>query len=150
MKSSGPVIWAEHGWVKFAAPYAQGVTQEFAKELKERIPVKLRQWSKMERVWLVDPSALDELVRIARRHFPGLHVANGSRNDTSGDRQRPVVSVDDAFSTFASLLRKASVGCQAKVYRALAADLHPDHGGDLEVMRRLNVAWDCIKQGAKN
>lgn len=151
-KSVTPRIWVENGWLKCKTPYDETVTPRFAAELKSVINWKLRQWSPSEKVWLVDPSCLDELLEIARRHFPKTVVMRETGAETAQSapqepRKRRQEQPDDGtYQTMANLLRVASTDALKRVYRALAADLHTDHGGDVETMKRLNVAWDRIRK----
>jgi hypothetical protein len=154
-RSVTPRIWADAGWLKCKTPYLEA----FNDALKTEIDWKLRQWNRQEKLWLIDPSCLDELVAVTRKYFPNVQVgdqpgpATGPRNraETGREprqeaRQRPSAVRDDGtYQTVASLLRSASTDALKRVYWALAADFHPDRGGDGDMLRRLNVAWDKIQ-----
>jgi hypothetical protein len=141
-------IWAENGWVKCQTPFDKQKTPLFAEAVKTRIDCKLRQWSKSEGSWLVDPSCLDEIIEITREFYPDVLLLNGSPDAAAAAATpRPASEPlnDGTYGTMAILLRAASPEALRRVYRDLAVDLHPDHGGDQETMRRLNTAWDRIK-----
>jgi len=137
-----PRIWAENGWIKCKVPYSPN----YVADLKATISWKLRQWSPSEKVWMVDPSCLDEAIEVAKRHFPNTVIMNGSPDATAaaGPVERDPLE-DGTYGTMANLLRAASNDGVKRVYKALAADLHPDRGGDSDTMRRLNTAWDRIR-----
>lgn len=145
MKSETPRIWAESGWIKFKAAYDSIVTPLFAEELKHRVFWKLRQWSPSDKVWMVDPSALDDLIEIAKKHFPGVVVMNGQKTATQSQGAAQDPFEDGTYGTVANLLRAASTASLKRIYLILAGDLHPDRGGDGDTMRRLNIAWDKIR-----
>lgn len=42
--------------------------------------------------------------------------------------------------------RPATLDEGKALYRKLAAQYHPDHGGDTETMQRINAEWDAIRQ----
>lgn len=146
MKAETPKIWAESGWIKFRAAYDLIVTPLFAEELKHKVFWKLRQWSPSDKLWMVDPSVLDDLIEIARKHFPDVVVMNGgSKTSTRGQGAVQDPLEDGAYGTVANLLRAASTASLKRIYLVLAGDLHPDRGGDGDTMRRLNTAWDKIR-----
>ena len=152
IKNVSPRIWVENGWLKCKTPHNETVTPRFAAALKAAINWKLRQWSPSEKVWMVDPSCLDELLDIAKKFFPDVIVMR--ETDAENARSAPQESWkprqeqpdDGTYQTIANLLRVASTDALKRIYRALAADLHTDHGGDMETMKRLNVAWDRIRK----
>ncbi len=140
-----PRIWAADGWIKCKTPYDEARTPLFASKLKAAINWKLRQWSPSERVWLVDPSCLDTLKKLAKEYFPDVIMMNGTPDAAAsgGMASDPVEA--STYGMMANVLRAASSEALKKVYKTLAVDLHPDHGGDNDTMRRLNTAWDRIK-----
>jgi DnaJ homolog subfamily A member 2 len=42
------------------------------------------------------------------------------------------------------LLPSAPPEVRRAAYRALAMLHHPDKGGDVETMKRINAAWECL------
>lgn len=152
MKGQAARIWAENGWIKFRAVYDPSLTPAFAESLKLRIPWKLRQWSPSEKVWMVDPSALDDLVEIARRFFPDVVISNsGNGGKQERVQKEHFQDCETPYDAMADLMKVASFEAMKKVYKTLALDLHPDHGGDGDTMRVLNTAWDkiCQQRGVK-
>jgi hypothetical protein len=159
-KEVTPRIWAENGWIHCKVPFDSKISPAFVVELKNEINWKFRQYRKADNSWLVDPSCLEDLVRIARKYFPKIHVIGGrewtdppdpspetgrkSRQDAP--KSRRIVQETGTYQVIAELLRSASIDTLKRVYRALAADFHPDRGGDEDMLRRLNVAWDKIQQ----
>jgi len=135
-----PRIWAENGWIKCVTPYSE----EFVNELKGKISWRLRQWSPSERVWMVDPAALDDLMEVAQKFFPSIAVVKNG--ETSEPPESSVDYLEDGtYGTMANMLRVASVDTLKRLYKNLAMDIHPDRGGDKDTMRLLNIAWDRIK-----
>lgn len=145
-------IWAENGWVKVRAPYDERFTPLFVEELKSNINWKLRQWNASEKVWMVDPSALDTLIDVAKKYYSQVTVLNGKdmgqeeRYDPFRARNIGQIKGNGEYSVIAELLKAASMECLKKVYKAMVVEFHPDHGGDPDTMKRLNTVWDKICQ----
>lgn len=146
-------IWAENGWIKIRAPYSEQVTPLFVEELKSNINWKLRQWSASEKVWMVDPSALDTLVEIAKKYYAQVTVLNNSKDtgqeegyDQFRFRGNKASKGNGEYTVMAELLQAASMECLKKVYKVMVVEFHPDRGGDPDTMKRLNTIWDKICQ----
>lgn len=136
-----PRVWAENGWIKCITPYSE----DFVEELKARINWRLRQWSPSERVWMVDPAALDDLMEIAQKYFPTISVVQNPQPQQQSMEPPAEVLEDGTYGTIANLLRASSTETLKKLFRMMAVDLHPDRGGDVETMKLLNTAWDRIR-----
>lgn len=61
------------------------------------------------------------------------------------DVDQPVPTGDDAFSLLGLLPTATWEVCEA-AYKALCMVNHPDKGGNEEVMKQINAAWQKIKQ----
>lgn len=61
------------------------------------------------------------------------------------DVDQPVPTGDDAFALLGLLPTATKEVCEA-AYKALAIANHPDKGGNEEIMKQINEAWNKIKQ----
>jgi hypothetical protein len=66
-----------------------------------------------------------------------------TKNDPFSRRRPP--SIEEDFATI-NAKRGATFEEARQAYREAAQRAHPDRGGDVETMQRINIAWDRIKQ----
>jgi hypothetical protein len=66
-----------------------------------------------------------------------------TKNDPFSRRRPPPIEED--FATI-NAKRGATFEEARQAYREAAQRAHPDRGGDVETMQRINIAWDRIKQ----
>ena len=66
-----------------------------------------------------------------------------TKNDPFSRRRPP--PIDEDFATI-NAKRGATFEEARQAYREAAQRAHPDRGGDVETMQRINIAWDRIKQ----
>lgn len=128
-------LFIKDSWIHVRTPYHP----KFIEALKTEIPWSSRKWSKEEKVWLVDPAYLDELITVCEPFF-----------DVSVLEPEPEVVVmlpaDAGGDPYSTMLRLASPDLCKKIYRLIAAELHPDRGGDASKMTDLNLAWEAIQK----
>mgnify|MGYP001609834074 CR=1 FL=1 len=113
---------------------------DLIEDLKDTIPKRARRWDPEDRCWLILPSQKRALTHLLAEH--GHTVKSFERNAPAGGTPRPSPSPN--FDPIEALLREIPTEMRAKVYRQLAIALHPDNGGDTELMKRLNVIWDKL------
>lgn len=87
-----------------------------------------RYWDSDRRRWFIPVAAVSSLKNRLEAEGFAVDIA-APQPGTSGDW------VEDLFAAIPPEAR-------TKVYRALAAGLHPDVGGDPELMKRINVIYD--------
>jgi len=110
---------------------------ELVEELKDSIPGEFRRWDPVEKRWLFSPLYLDDVEAICRHYFSPESISM----DATGE-----ISSSELFVQLFDLLRGEE---RERVYRTLAMALHPDRGGNTELMKQLNNAHDhfCNKNG---
>ncbi len=91
-----------------------------------------RRWHPDGRYWTIPPDA----VRLAAARF----YAAGFDVTIDGRYFEPNPSRAESDDPFVALLRVLPARLRVPVYRALALVLHPDVGGDVQLMRQLNAA----------
>lgn len=114
---------------------------DLIEDLKVNIPSYSRRWDPEERCWLILPSQRKKLVVLLADHG---HTVKAFERQPATSNPAPAQSIHDPFE---ALLREMPAELRSKVYRQLAMALHPDNGGDTELMKRLNLIWD--KMGRK-
>jgi hypothetical protein len=97
---------------------------------------EIGEWDPDRRGWIVPYYQRDELARILGEYGMGL------AEDL--EAARAAVSTVQGGDPYQLLLRGLSPGLRTAVYRALSRVLHPDAGGELEAMKRLNAAYDRV------
>jgi len=122
------------GWVDVHSPY----DPTYVKELKDSIQASHRKWDPGQSVWHVNELFLDILVRLLKKHFD--EVTTDLLNDENS------VVPDNMFVPVFEALRQLPNGSMDKIYKSLANALHPDHGGNTELMVKLNNAYDDVRQ----
>lgn len=110
-------------------------------DLIKTFPSSARRWNPATKVWAVEGFAVRELAALLTQY--GHRVIEPSRT-TPPPRSAPHDSWADALMD--------AVGRQRiePVHRALTRVLHPDVGGDTELMQALNAARDrqAVRRGA--
>ena len=129
----GATLWLKDGWIFVRTPF----DRSFKDDLKSEIPREFRRWSPEEKVWKVDPSQDGALVDLVTRYFGEPTILE--------DKEIVVVESEDK-DPYSSLLSLAPNSVLKKVFRLIAAAVHPDAGGSGEKMTQANMAWSLIKQ----
>lgn len=94
----------------------------------------------------VDYSALNDYIQMdVAREKQGWRV---NPNYTSSAVGKPTPDLPSAYRTL-HLLPSASYSVVSAVWRCLAKENHPDHGGDVELFRKYTEAFEQIKKAQK-
>ena len=83
------------------------------------------------------------VVNRARSHYKLLAVHASPKLPRK--RPKPVAVTGSPYD---ALLEDLPLKVLRKVYRLVASETHPDHGGDAEVMAKVNAAWRKIQTTA--
>ena len=108
---------------------------DLIEDLKDSVSSYARRWDPTSRCWLILPSQRRLLLKLLERH--GHEV-----KETPSSTAQHTPSSSPRSDPFESLLEAIPPDLRSKVYRQLSIVLHPDNGGDTELMKRLNVTWD--------
>lgn len=115
--------------------------------LKQAIPHSDRNWDPTSKTWTFTEKYLDGVQKFCVILFGGQEVACLTRDKVEGQSKNISVSstntLDVALLTFMKLLPFEAA--QA-AYRRASLTLHPDRGGDMESMTKLNQAWSRIEK----
>lgn|SRR5262249_47367 len=123
----------------FATPFLYA----YKEALKQTLPSRARRWSSEEQTWLVSPqwcaAALVIAQQFFRVHERGTH--DHHQQHTGSAQASPPPRGPHAVL---HLLPTASLKLVHAAYRLEAMEHHPDHGGDGEVMKEINAAFEAL------
>ena len=115
--------------------------------LKQHIPHSDRSWDPTSRTWTFTEKYLDGVQKFCTILFGQQEVACLTKDKVEGQSKNISVNstntLDSALLTFMKLLPFEAA--QA-AYRKASMTLHPDRGGDMESMTKLNQAWSKIEK----
>jgi hypothetical protein len=139
---------------RFLTPY----DPDFVEALKASVPWSARKWNPESKGWLVFDPYVDEAIELASDHFDLERLYSGADLETAKHATAGTAShgfeaclenVRRRYREHAEL--KVWPGAPADVilaaYRAMARLHHPDLGGDLEAMKRINLAKEALCDG---
>ena len=120
-------------WLAVITPY----NRQFVEFFKINIEPRFRQPVYNENGkfvhWRVHRVCLEDIIKLIEDFFPGQEIESDL--------------VEDEGSWIEEMFRVIPDGKVDLVYRALAQALHPDLGGDEELMKKLNTAYQARKAG---
>ncbi len=134
-KKSRATLWVRDGWIHCRTPYHE----DFIMDLKNDIPHSARKYNRDEKIWLVEASYAEDLEKIVRKYFGEPTVVMNEVHVQAG-------ATEDVYSAFLRVLPNAVL---IRLYKTAALELHPDRGGDPQVMSQMNAAWAEIKKERK-
>lgn len=147
MSPSGPkckIWWDETIQAYYVStPYSK----EFVDFVKIAVPVSDRAYDPSTKHWTVSEKWLDVIADTAKRvwNYPGDVVIIDKNQAQRASLPPPVrtQNIDSIYSDFGKILPFDAL--QA-AYRKAAIEFHPDKGGDMQKMTRLNELFTRIKQ----
>ncbi len=117
-------------------------------ELKNQVPASARSYDPQHRVWYIGIGWMQIVTAVLEMAFGPKTI----ENEASAYRRRatpePIRRTDPHYSEL-HLLPSAPWPVVEATYKALARLHHPDIGGDSEMMKRVNLAFESLqKRGA--
>jgi len=139
-RSDTVYVWVDpvKGTYKFRGKYKRSCVDD----IKSAIPKHGRGWRPEEKVWEVEPQFADELIAVLSDHYSEV-VEHEEMYDKAEAAPAPASTTIDPYG---ELLRLCDNALLKKVYRMIAAELHPDRGGSQEKMQAANLAWESIRK----
>ncbi len=116
------------GWVEVVSSWSA----DFVDDIKASIAPSYRSWDPVAKRWKINEIVLENLIACLKRHF----------DEVSTDL---VESEPISANPFEQMFTVIPKDCAVKIYRILAFALHPDHGGNNELMTQLNEAYGKVK-----
>lgn len=112
-------------------------------EFQILVPARDRHWSRDLKEWEVYGSRyFDAVIALTRRHFPTVKIVDSRR---PASYERSIATLDQDYAQL-GLLPIAKPKIVRLVYRELAKEIHPDHGGSHEAMLALNASYERLQQ----
>ena len=120
----------------------------FVESLKINVPAGGRQWNPASKCWMFMDAYLPLVQNLLRRYGLTFTVDTGNtdqarNNGTTAHRQ---LTDRERAAAELFLLPDAPECVINAVYRALSKQYHPDAGGNVEQMQRLNAAVEVLRQ----
>lgn len=115
----------------------------FVEAIKREIPSHARSWDPATKTWHVRAPYDDIANHILLTFFPGATVGRKPTETTSFNRQGTCGC--DADHRTLLVCQDAPPELVKAAYRVLAKQLHPDAGGDVATMQKLNAAYERLE-----
>ena len=129
------------GAYRVVTPY----NKAFVDAIHQLIPFSDRAWDPNSKMWTIAERFMEPLKNAAEKvfHSTATVVTKAQAEAAQVPKATAMTAIADACEAF---FRLASQDEMAKAYRSAATRLHPDHGGDMEKMSRLNALWQRISK----
>jgi hypothetical protein len=119
---------------------------QFIEFVKAAIPASDRGYDPSTKTWMFAKKYLDAVENAATKFFGKESISVITEKQVSGASASPVgrtASIDSVMLEFMKLL---PADAAIAAYRKAAMLLHPDRGGDMDKMSRLNSLWDRLEK----
>jgi hypothetical protein len=136
--SFNATVWVESGFIRVRWPWHKTRMDPLREDIKSRIPRAARKWNPKEKCWDIDPSYDELLLRILEKHCDEVTVLGA-------ESEAAPASFPDGADPGALLVSLCPDKALPKVWRAIAAALHPDAGGDAEAFKKASSAWEALR-----
>lgn len=117
--------------------------------LKQNVPASDRSYDDVNKIWTFTEQYLDGTVKFLHICFGTSEVAVVTKAQFEASSKPPTGSVrtsntiDGALADFMRLIPYESA---RQAFRHAAIQLHPDKGGDMEKMSKVNALWTRISK----
>ena len=124
-----------------------GKIEKTVQFLKQAIPHSDRNWEPTTKTWTFTEKYLDGVQKFCILIFGSQEVATLTRDKVEGQAKAIASNgynpLDSAMLVFMKLLPYEAA---QRAYKMAAMNLHPDRGGDMESMTKLNQAWSKLEK----
>jgi hypothetical protein len=128
MKNSTIIISKiDNEWVSVRFPY----NEIFINALKQAIEPNYRIWDFDNKIWKVHIAFLESLIGVSKGYFLNIKCDINLKKDPT--------------ELFNMLFENMNIAYIDKVYSSLAQAFHPDHKGNNEWMKSLNLSYNKNK-----
>lgn len=118
---------------------------QFVDALKQLLPASDRSWDNQTKTWTITERFLGPVQNLAEKAF-GAKATVITKDQAQKASMPPTVrssTVDTVIVEFFKLLPYEAL---QKAYRQAAMTLHPDRGGNMESMSKLNASWQRLEK----
>jgi len=141
-------VWWDDGVMAYRARFP--FKQQVVDFLKQQIPHSERSWDDQSKIWTFTEGYLTGTVEFFKIAFGNQEVAVVTREQTEkakAARQQPgLVKLTGIDAQLAEFMRLIPYEAARDAYRRAAIALHPDKGGDMEKMSKINALWTKIQK----
>lgn len=114
--------------------------------LKGAIPHSDRNWEPTTKTWTFTEKYLDGVQKFCILVFGAQEVAVLDRTKVEGQSKISVSTSNTLDSSLLTFMKLLPFEAAQAAYRRASLVLHPDKGGDMESMTKLNQAWSKIEK----
>jgi len=119
--------------------------------LKKNIPVSERTFDPNTKIWTFTEKYLNGTVKLCELVYGVQNVVVLSKQQVEAAYQQTnssinVKKLDTTDSLLSEFMRLIPFDAAQSAYRKASLTLHPDHGGNMEKMSRLNAIWEKIQK----
>ena len=117
--------------------------------LKQNIPQSDRQWDDSTKIWTFTEQYLDGVYKFCVIVFGKTEVVLLDRKQVEASYQSQAPTARQATPLeleLAEFMRLLPFDAAQSAYRKAAMLLHPDRGGDMDKMTKLNTLWNRIEK----
>jgi hypothetical protein len=117
--------------------------------LKATIPHSDRSWDPNTKTWTFIEKYLDGVEKLCKVIYGNSEVAVLTKASVEGQTKNQAVASQTISGTDATLLEFMKLlpyEAAQKAYKAACFVLHPDRGGNMEAMSKLNASWQKIER----
>jgi hypothetical protein len=122
--------------------------------LKKQIPSSERMWDEQAKIWTFTEKYFDGVAKFAKLLFGATEVVilsktqvESAQQSYSAPQSRKATPLEIELAEFMQLLPFEAA---QSAYRKAAMLLHPDRGGSMEKMTKLNTLWTRIEKEVYN
>jgi hypothetical protein len=119
----------------------------FVAALKDGVSYSFREWDGARKVWSIEAPYAEVALGIVRRFFVNVKITDDRQADAGNASAGNSGKANDPFKEL-HLLPSAPAPLIHAAYKTLARLHHPDAGGDVGAMQRINAAYDRLKERA--
>ena len=127
-------LWSESGRIRLRFDYNRALVEAF----KGLVQPAHRSWTPEGKTWSFDPAYLDQVHALLTTHGYEVTVLSS--------QAPPPPQLASGQSPEARYLEGLSDEVLRKIHRVVAFELHPDRGGNPDVLARLNSTMDEIRR----
>lgn len=127
------VISADLGypeWLTISCPYEP----HFVKALKREVDSAYRWWDKDSKLWHIRSAFIKEVLPLCRQYYEEVECRVNVKE----------VLASSKVNVFEQLFKRITPQYADRIYKSLAKVVHPDLGGDADLMKQLNEAYQMV------
>jgi hypothetical protein len=136
----------DYGKIKGTVDFLKKVIPHSDRDYKELIDPKT---GNKEHIWTFVEKYLDGVQKFCIMAWGAQEVACLTRQAVEGQSQQTstsTVKISGLDAVLLDFMKLLPFEAAQKAYRSASMILHPDHGGNMESMSKLNQAWQRIEK----